>query len=89
LNEAIVATIAAIGHATDSHDDRIASQNIILLTTAAAVDVCVVMRREGRGTGQTTHPQCMVYTAPATGTDTAVLCQTKHRHQPSYKFLSP
>jgi len=30
-----------------------------------------------------TDPQCMVHTAPATatGTDTAVVCQTKHRHQ--------
>jgi len=32
---------------------------------AAAVDMCVVMRREGKGTGQMTDPQCMVHTAPA------------------------
>ena len=36
----------------DRHDDRIASYNIVLLTAAVAVDVCVVMRREGKGTGQ-------------------------------------
>jgi len=31
--------------------------------------------------GQMTDPQCMLHTAPATatGTDTAVVCETKHR----------
>jgi len=65
--------------------------NIVLLTTMVAVDVCTVMRREGKGRGQVIDPQCIVYTAPiiATGTDTGVVCQTKHRHRPSCKFLPP
>jgi len=35
----------------------------VLLTTAVAVDVCGVMRREGKGTGQMIepHPQCSAY----------------------------
>jgi len=51
----------------------------------------VLMRREGKGTGQMTDPQCMVHTLPATatGTYTVVVCQTKHRHRPSCKFLPP
>jgi len=64
--------------------------NTILLTTAVAVDVCGVMRREGKGTGQMIepHPQCSAYcTTFATATNTAVVCQTKHRHRPSCKFL--
>jgi len=89
LNKAIVAAIAAIGRVTERHDDRVASWNIVLLTTAVAVDVCVVIRREGKGTGQMTDPQCMVHTAPATGTDTSVVCQIKHRHRLSCKFLPP
>jgi len=50
---------------------------------AVAVDMCGVMRREGKGMGQMTDPQCMVHTASifATGTDTAVVCQTKYRHR--------
>ena len=35
----------------------------VLLTTAVAVDVCGVMRREGKGTGQMIepHPECSAY----------------------------
>jgi len=115
----------------------------------AAVDVCGVMRREGKGTGQMIepHPHCSAYCttfatgsakdsprqqltmngvarveeietglaaskalnesrphllrrqrhlmclvlpfATATSTDTAVVCQTKHRHRPRCKFLPP
>ena len=63
--------------------------NIVLLTTAVAVDVWVVMRHEGKVMGQMIDLQCMVHSAPifATDTDTAVVCQTKHRHRPSCKFL--
>ena len=37
--------------------------NIVLLPTAVAVDVCGVMRREGKETGQMIepHPQCSAY----------------------------
>jgi len=51
--------------------------NIALLTMAVAVDVCGVIRREGKGTGQMIelHPQCSAYCMTfATGTDTAVVC---------------
>jgi len=87
LNEAIVAPIAAIGCATDL--PRRPCRVVVLLTTAAAVDVRVVMRREGKGTGQMIDTQCMVHTGPATATANAVVCQTKHRHRPSCKFLPP
>jgi len=54
------------------------------------VDVCIVMSREGKEMGQMVDPQCMVHTAIfAKDTDTVVVCQTKHRHQPSCKFLPP
>jgi len=64
--------------------------NIVLLTTAVAVDVCGVMRREGKGTGQMIepHPQCSAY-CTTFATDTVVVCQTKHRHRQSCKFLPP
>jgi len=39
--------------------------------------------------GQMTDPQCMVHTAPATAIHAAVVCQTKHHHRPSCKFLPP
>ena len=49
---------------------------VVLLTTTAAVDVCGMMRREGKGTGQMIdpHPQCMVHTAPIFDTATVVVC---------------
>ena len=54
-----------IGRATNRSDDRVAScrVNIVLLPTAVAVDVCGVMRREGKGTAQMIepHPQCSAY----------------------------
>jgi len=45
--------MAAIGRAMRDppHDDRVASCNV-LLTLAVAVDVCVVMRHEEKGTRQ-------------------------------------
>jgi len=45
---------------------------------------------EGNGTDDWTTPpmQCILQTC-ATATDTAVVCQTKHCHRPSCKFLPP
>jgi len=56
---------------------------MVLLTTAAAVDVCVVMRREGKGTGQMIDTQCMVHTGPATGH------RHRHRHRGGMSNKTP
>ena len=37
-------------------------RSVDLLAMAAVVDTCIVMRREGKGTGQIDR-QCMVHTA--------------------------
>jgi len=56
----------------------------VLLTTAVAVDVCGVMRREGKGTGQMIdpHPQCMVHSAD-------IRHRHRHRHRGGVSNKTP
>ena len=53
------------------------------------------MRREGKGTGQMTDPQCMVHTAPATATDSGSgryvkqVCSMSNKTEPPTELQIP
>jgi len=68
------AIVAAIGRATNRRNDRVAScKHRIINNSGGGWRVRSVMRHEGKERDRWL----------------TVACQTKHRHQPSCKFLPP